>query len=347
MRSRRIAIWSAVAGVGVAGTLAVTFAPSALASGTPAALIGAGGTASAVSAARSTPPPAPSAPGAVSPRVVSMPTASGANSTSVQQFWTPERMASATPEDATTAGGNAKFSGSTARAPHVATADSSIAGSYYNGRPSIGIIFYAGQDMRTHYCTASVVRSAGKNLIMMAAHCRPSSNMAYVPAYRSGASTQPYGIWRVQKVYVDGHYSNSGSGINYDYAFAKVAKDAKGRQLENVTGGNTLTRTPSYYNWVGVTGYPKVSSAPADKAITCWNHTSKVPGYSQMSFLCYGYYGGTSGSPWLINLDSRTNTGSVIGLIGGLDEGGPNSWTSYSPIFDGKIFFLYNYALSH
>ncbi|WP_370149504.1 serine protease [Streptacidiphilus sp. EB129] len=317
---------SALIGIGTAVAVAV----SALAPGASAEVRTAVGSQTAAAA------PAPTAPGAVAPKVTTG-LSQGLSSAAVDQYWTPQRMASATSEDPT----STKVTGR-GLAPHT-----TIAQSYPNGRPSIGVIFYAGQDMRNHYCTASVVHSPGRDMILLAAHCRPGRWMAFVPGYRSGAKTQPYGVWSVQSVYTDSHFSGTGSGTDYDYAFAKVSKDRWGRQIENVTGGNTLTRTPSYYNWAGVTGYPKASALPADRAITCWNHTAKVPGYSQMSFLCTGYYGGTSGSPFLIHLDNRTNTGQVIGLIGGLDAGGPNSWTSYSPIFDNKIFYLYNYAIHH
>ena len=339
---KRTATWAAAVGVGLAGVLAATLAPSALAQ-TKAA----GGASAAASAAI---PVTDTVRTAVLPRVAAIAPALRSSSAAVQQFWTPARLAAATPEDATAAPTTASKNGVVAdrTVQTLAQATSSAVGhSYYNARPSIGIIVYADKDMKTHYCTASVVQSRTKNLIMMAAHCRPGSWMAFVPDYRSGAKTQPYGIWAVTSAYTDTRYRATGAGTEYDYAFAKVAPDSKGRLLQNVTNGNVLTRTPGYRNWAGLTGYPGVASAPADKAITCWNWTSKVPGYTQMQFLCTGYYAGTSGSPWLINLNLKTNTGDVIGLIGGLDYGGPNSWINYSPIFDNRIFGLYAYAVAH
>ena len=66
-----------------------------------------------------------------------------------------------------------------------------------------------------------------------------------------------------------------------------------------------------------------------------------------MRFLCHAFNAGTSGSPWLISWQSKTNTGRVIGLIGGLGGGGPNDWISYSPVFDANTFALYRYAVAH
>jgi V8-like Glu-specific endopeptidase len=382
---RRAIIWSAATGAVLAGALAAALAPSALAQsqGHPRSVAPgqiSGGAGGAVTTA-------------VSPQRSAVVSAD-ASAAQIQQFWTPARLAAATPvgpagaspvsgspvsgspvsgspvsgspvsggpaghaaageatagEAAAGKGAVPQQSADTRSAATTGPAESSagVGHSYANSRPSIGILVYADKNLTTHYCTASVVQSPGKNLILTAAHCRPGYWVAFVPDYQAGAKTQPYGIWDVKTVYTDGHYAATGSGTDYDYAFAKVSPDSKGRLLQNVVGGNVLTRTPGSRNWAGVTGYPEVASVPADKAITCWNWTSALPGYDQLQFLCTGYYSGTSGSPWLIHLNSKTNTGDVIGVIGGLQYGGPNSWVSYSPVFDGKIFYLYDYALAH
>jgi hypothetical protein len=339
---RRTATWTAAAvGVGLAGVLAATLAPSALA------------TSSSAAAAHSAAAMIPATTSAVVVPHVAAVTTAGKSPESVQQFWTAARLASATPGDATTGPTGASKAVRAGRRPETlgqvaqAAQASGVAQPYYNARPSIGVVVYATSNLTTHYCTASVVQSGTKNVIMMAAHCRPGSWMAFVPDYQAGVKNQWYGIWKVTAAYTDNRYRATGAGTEYDYAFAKVAPDSRGRLLQNVVGGNVLTRTPSYSNWVGVTGYPMVADAKADKAITCWNWTTKVPGYTQMQFLCNGYYSGTSGSPWLINLNSRTNTGDVIGLIGGLDYGGPNAVISYSPIFTSSTIALLNYTVAH
>jgi V8-like Glu-specific endopeptidase len=360
---KRAVIWSLATGIGLAGVLAAALTPAADAQ--VRNLIAAGPQSGRTAVAVAVPASgAPGAPTAVAPHRAATASAS-VSAAGLQQFWTPARLAAAVAETGVTGGKGATGSkgaagqstagqgtglargANTARTSAVTSDSSSVGHSYDNARPSIGIVVYADKNMTTHYCTASVVQSPGKNLIMTAAHCRIGYWVAFVPDYQAGARTQPYGIWSVKSVYTDSHYAPTGVGTDYDYAFAKVAPDSRGRLLQNVTGGNVLTRTPSYTNWAGITGYPEVSSAPADKAITCWNWTSKLTGYTQLQFLCTGYYSGTSGSPWLIHLNTRTNTGDVIGLIGGFQYGGPNSWISYSPIFDNKIFSLYDYALSH
>jgi len=327
--ARRTAVWSAATGAVLAGVLALMLSPLASAQ-----------------QARTGPGKGTAGPAVAPARAV----LADVSADAVQKFWTPARLAAATPEAPAGAAAVGKGtlparSSSTAKSP--AAAPAALGHSYDNARPSIGILVLADKNLKTHYCTASVVQSPGRNLILTAAHCRPGYWMAFVPDYQAGAARQPYGIWDVKTVYTDSHYAATGSGTDYDYAFAKVAPDSRGRLLQDVTGGNVLTRTPGYTEWAGLTGYPMAASAPADKAVTCWNWTSKLPGYTQLQFLCTGFYGGTSGSPWLIHLNSRTNTGDVIGVIGGADYGGPSSWVSYSPVFDNKIFGLYDYALAH
>lgn len=60
---------------------------------------------------------------------------------------------------------------------------------------------------------------------------------------------------------------------------------------------------------------------------------------------CGGFYGGTSGSPWLSDFDDDSGTGRIIGVIGGLNGGGPKGpdadRISYSPYFGTKILNLY------
>ena len=265
----------------------------------------------------------------------------------VARYWTAARMAAATSEDAGGKGVPARPAPQTAAG--AAAAAARMPSAYLNGRPSIGVLFFRGRDLKSHFCTAFVVSGRTRNLLMMAAHCRPGSSQAFVPGYRiRGTTAAPYGIWPVLRSFTDRRFRTSGSGTDFDYAFAKVGRNAAGRQIEDVTHGNTLTRTPAYANRrVGVTGYPRASAAAPNRPITCWAPTRRLGRRRQLVFLCNGYYGGTSGSPWLIDYRARTNTGRVIGLIGGVGGGGPNAWTSYSPVFDGNTLALYRYALAH
>jgi V8-like Glu-specific endopeptidase len=220
---------------------------------------------------------------------------------------------------------------------------SSGTATHFVGIPTVGVLFSVDDDLRAHYCTASVVHSPNRDLILTAAHCSPGGNTAFVPQYASGAKSQPYGTWAVSKVYTDSRWTYSGSGSDYDFAFARVQPDANGERVEDLTGANRLTPTPSYRNKVTVVGYADedTDADPSGLAIACTTTTSRLAGHNQLLMECGGFYGGTSGSPWLLDYNALTHTGKVIGLIGGLNGGGPDDRTSYSPRFGTAVQELY------
>ncbi|MEU6232436.1 trypsin-like peptidase domain-containing protein [Kitasatospora sp. NPDC047058] len=184
-------------------------------------------------------------------------------------------------------------------------------------------------------CTASVVHSPGRNLLVTAAHCVQSrrigllDGLVFTPGYRNGHS--PYGSWPVQSVTVDPRWS-AGDDPEYDVAFVTV-RPVGGREVEDAVGGNPLGTGQGFDQPVSVTGYPN----ERDEPITCSVRTS-AQSPTQERFDCGGYTDGTSGSPWV------TPAGAVIGVIGGYQEGGATPGTSYSITFDGRVAELYRRA---
>ena len=61
---------------------------------------------------------------------------------------------------------------------------------------------------------------------------------------------------------------------------------------------------------------------------------------------CAGFFGGTSGSPWVTGFDPVTRTGTIIGVIGGYQEGGDTDAISYSSYFGSGIKQLYQHAVA-
>ncbi len=250
-------------------------------------------------------------------------------------YWTARRMADAAPPPRRPdrPAGNPQPS-STAR--------------HFDGIPSVGVLFSVGRDTRAHHCTASVVHSPHHNLILTAGHCNPGSHAAFVPQYASGAATQPYGVWAIGETFAHPGRGTTGAAADLDFAFATVAPDQDGRLIEAVTGGNVLGPTPGYTNQVTVIGYPTVRNDPQDRAVRCDTRTTRLPGTRQLRMECGGFHGGTSGSPWLTRFDERTRTGCVIGIIGGLNGGGPpgpgSDRISYSPYFGTETLDLYSRA---
>jgi hypothetical protein len=88
-----------------------------------------------------------------------------------------------------------------------------------------------------------------------------------------------------------------------------------------------------------VIGYPNETSQP----VVCQNWTRAFSA-SQLEFDCGGYPDGTSGGPFLVRVDRSTGQGTVVGVIGGYQEGGDDPAVSYSVAFGPRIGSLYKEA---
>ncbi|MEU9045861.1 MULTISPECIES: hypothetical protein [unclassified Kitasatospora] len=204
----------------------------------------------------------------------------------------------------------------------------------------VGAVFTRNAD-GDHFCTASVVDSAGLNLIVTAAHCvwdpklGQRADLVFVPGYRDGDT--PSGVWPLLAVTVDDGWKDH-ADPDMDVAFA-VVQAQNGQQVQQVLGANRLGVNRGYRVPVKVTGYPGSSDVP----ITCSNTTSEQSP-TQLRIDCPDYTGGTSGSPWVTDFDPTTRTGTVVGVIGGYQEGGDSPDTSYSSYFGDRVQALYDRA---
>ncbi|MCX5275065.1 trypsin-like serine peptidase [Streptomyces virginiae] len=225
---------------------------------------------------------------------------------------------------------------------------------HFDGLPMVGTFFFQGTPVSgdSTYCSGSVVRSKGKNMVLTAGHCgtqlRNSVQRIFVPQYRYGlgSSDQPWGVFPVHEVYMDGRYENNGRGptSDLDFAFVTVNANAKGA-VENLTGALTFTPATTYEHNVTVVGYPsKGKDNPSHKAIRCDVPTTRLHGFRQMKMECGGFHPGVSGGPWIKGYNPKTNTGQVIGNVGGVGGGGDVHWISYSPLYGKDAQDLYNDA---
>jgi V8-like Glu-specific endopeptidase len=193
-----------------------------------------------------------------------------------------------------------------------------------------------------HFCTASVVDSPGQDLLITAAHCINGGknggyrrDLVFVPGYRDGQA--PFGIWEIAKLLVAPQWASS-SDPDFDVGFVVLAAH-DGRNIEDILGANQLSFDHGYRYLVRVTGYPDGAQAP----IACSNWTSRESA-TQLRFECGGYTGGTSGSPWVTRFNPQTRNGTIVGVIGGYQEGGNTASVSYSPVLGEQVQQLYRQA---
>ncbi|UQX88478.1 hypothetical protein M6D93_00385 [Jatrophihabitans telluris] len=193
------------------------------------------------------------------------------------------------------------------------------------GDPTVAAVFRDGL-AAGHECTASVVRSPSRSVLIGAAHCfsGTAAGVQVVPGYHDGLA--PYGVWTVTAAYVDPAWI-ANQNPQRDWVFLVVAAQKQhGRtvRIQDVVGGNLPLFRIANHQRVTVPAY---GGGINDRPITCTVASYRFQGYP--AFDCDGYIGGTSGSPWLV----RTPAGSAVtGVIGGLHQGGCVTWTSYSSV---------------
>jgi V8-like Glu-specific endopeptidase len=214
-------------------------------------------------------------------------------------------------------------------------------GSPFGGTPAVGALFrLAHGHVGRHFCTAAVVASPVKDLVITAAHCvsgRKPGRMAFVPGYRN--HSHPYGVWAVRQIVMDAGW-RAWRNPNRDVAFLVVGRPGR-RGVQHVTGGERLGTGWPARTWVHVIGYPDGARWP----VICGNRAHPF-GRHQLRFDCAGYPDGTSGGPFLARRDAATGTGTVIGVIGGYEQGGYLQSVSYSPRFGRAIRSLYRTAVA-
>ncbi|NUR59145.1 MAG: trypsin-like serine protease [Catenulispora sp.] len=228
----------------------------------------------------------------------------------------------------------------------VSTVDSSApqtgppAGRPFGGTPAVGVLFLAGSGVANHFCSASVVHSTAGNLVITAGHCvysdGPKQNVAFAPGYHDGQT--PYGTWTVTRIVVSDGWRGSHNEAE-DVAFLQVAPSGSGASLESVTGADQIGFNRGFGMPVTVPAYPLGSDTP----ITCVAPAVKYSA-TQTEWDCRGYPDGTSGAPFLTDVDAGGAKGTVIGVIGGYQQGGDTPDVSYSAYFGNAVQALYQTA---
>jgi V8-like Glu-specific endopeptidase len=207
----------------------------------------------------------------------------------------------------------------------------------------VGALFTVlpGGKLGGHFCTASVVDSPSGNLVITAAHCvqgRTLRTMAFVPDYSDGHI--PYGTWNVRRVVVDQSWSTS-SDPDDDFAFLVVGQPGTKISIQQITGGELIAVDAAGGRTVEVAGYPDAGQG----MISCEN-TALDYSPTQFQFDCGGFTDGTSGSPLLANVGPADGVDTVIGVIGGYEQGGDTAAVSYAAKFNARLAQLYQTAIA-
>lgn len=253
---------------------------------------------------------------------------SAADAGDTSRYWTANRMAKATPVDRPNGGAPGRS----------LSAQSIVQSKAFAGVPTIGALFF-NNGQGDHFCTASVVQSSSQRLLITAAHClhggkgkQYATKVAFVPKYDRGK--RPYGTWTAKMLLVDQRWITS-TDPDLDFGFIAL-NDRSGKTIQKAVGYNRLAINQGVGKTVNVAGYPKIAFDPRDRPIYCRTKTAQQSKF-QIRMDCTGFYGGTSGSPWLLNYSYTTQKGDINGVIGGYQGGGNTASRSYSAYFDKDV----------
>jgi V8-like Glu-specific endopeptidase len=203
---------------------------------------------------------------------------------------------------------------------------------------STGPLYFRGAT--AHTCTASVVQSPGNDLLITAAHCvyGTGAGMTFVPGSVNGSA--PYGVWTVTAAFADSDWIEQ-QDPRRDVAFLRVApRQIGGRAtaIGQLVRGNALAvPDPGAGGGIGVVVVPAYTFGVGGHPITCLTGTYLTSGYP--TFDCAGYTAGVSGAPWI-------QGSTVVGVIGGLHQGGCSPASSHSSPFDGVTLATYQRAVA-
>jgi V8-like Glu-specific endopeptidase len=210
---------------------------------------------------------------------------------------------------------------------------------HFPGIPTLGVLYT--DSIEKHFCTASVVESKHGNVILTAGHCVSGTGkgLRFAPGYHDGK--YPYGSYPVTAAYVHANW-NKNHNIDYDFAFLTLGKgiyNGKSIDVQTAVGGNKLVTTDGYKNTVQVLGYNDGQQTPVQCRVGTYEAEA-----GQLGFDCGPFSGGTSGSPWLADYNTKTQRGNLIGNIGGLHTGGCTSGISYSPRYGAGTLSVFDRA---
>ncbi|MEV5241126.1 peptidase [Streptomyces cinnamoneus] len=268
--------------------------------------------------------PAGAAP-APAPAPATAHTATAAAQRQAAAFWTPERMRTATPLDASAVtaspgGLRAPATGSrpttvapTAPSAHVRSFPQ--AGGPWTGGGAVertsGRVFFTFQN-RTASCSGNAVTSKNGSTVLTAGHCVKyqgswHTNWVFVPGYRDGQA--PHGKWSATTTMATPEWvANEQTGMNFDVG-AAVVGPLDGKRLTDAVGAQGLEFNGGYNKAMYAFGFPAASPYDGTRLIHCSGTATKDFLLTRDHGLGCNMTGGSSGGPWFTSFDEATGTG--------------------------------------
>jgi V8-like Glu-specific endopeptidase len=209
---------------------------------------------------------------------------------------------------------------------------------------TVGKVFFtndAGQNMT---CSGTAITSLNSSVVDTAGHCiyqigEWMQNVIFCPLYDNG--TTPYGCWAARGLEVPSDWINAKpNDYHHDFGMLIVASNSQGL-LTDIVGGvgwayNQSVKQP-FYAYGYPAGYPfdgQTRQSCESTSGTVWQHGEG----NAVSIPC-NMNGGSSGGPWLIEINNNWYLNGHNDFITGIKPG-----HMFSPYYDDTWYALYDQA---
>jgi hypothetical protein len=226
---------------------------------------------------------------------------SDAARSSVESYWTPDRMQSAKPAERII---GADGSVSKSAAAPLPWTSQEVTTPYTNAPTRThGKVFFTlgGVD---YVCSGTALLSGNKSVVWTAGHCVNegpgdfATNWEFAPAYKDGSA--PLGVYVADNLFTSAAWGNSGD-FSYDVGAAVVAP-AGGTALTDRVGGRGIAfdynRSQNYVSY----GYPAAPPFDGERLWTCNSPLQTSDNSASPATMGIGcdMTGGSSGGGWIV-----------------------------------------------
>lgn len=243
----------------------------------------------------------------------------------VLAYWTSERLAMA---EAYGDGGDSQApgpqeaSGSTSSTDPAGAIDPIAPSDSNAGAPAIptGMLFFE-RDGKDSYCSAAVVNTPSKRVIITAGHCIYESrakspwahNAVFIPGYDpSSEDPTPAGVWTARSLRTFDDWMTGAGDYAHDVGFATLDDGGDAKQpIAMVVGAHGLAWGGSHEFRTSIIGYPGNLAEPGGDIVkhVCDDGVTRHGPLLTVDGCNFGQ--GASGGPWLHAYDEVTGLGRV------------------------------------
>jgi V8-like Glu-specific endopeptidase len=267
----------------------------------------------------------------------------------VLAYWTPQRMAAATPLDAPDDAKVVERSvrALTRKAPQSVKPTPSTLKAGINRYPAPvtnfsvtnGKLFIGGYESGS-WCSASAVNTPSGRVLVTAGHCVHSgkggtwqNNLVFVPGYNAfAADRDPVGRFQAYRLRTFNAWIDN-SDLGRDVGFVTTFSGGDwGATVVSTVGGHGLSYNGGTEFDTSIFGYPSNRDG-GDTMWACWGVATDNSWWDNRSRIGCGFGPGSSGGPWLWQYDNSSGQGYVRSVMSTVDGGGVNR----GPYFDTAV----------